>query len=99
MQCNLGYRGTINPLQFKVITSECYFKHYLTQILQHVDELLSNDCVNNDRCWVMVVNINTGIIFSTWSELQPRDATTEYMLGVFSMQSVPRCYKQDKSSV
>jgi hypothetical protein len=37
--------------------------------------------------------------FSTPSVRQLRDATIELSEAVFSMRSVPRCYKQDKSRV
>jgi hypothetical protein len=39
-------------------------------------------------------------VFSTRSVRYLRDATIEETLGeVFSVQSVPRCYKQDKSRI
>jgi lipoprotein signal peptidase len=38
-----------------------------TIILQHVDLFLSTASVNNGRCWVMTVNGNTGMAFSTLS--------------------------------
>jgi hypothetical protein len=39
-------------------------------------------------------------VFSTLSVRQLGDATVEELLeAVFSMRSVPRCYKQDKSTV
>jgi hypothetical protein len=42
----------------------------------------------------MDVNINTEMMFCT------RDATTEELLGdMFSMMSVPRCFKQEKYRV
>jgi hypothetical protein len=43
---------------------------------------------------------NWEAVFFTWSLRQLRKATIEELLGeVFSVQSVPRCYKQDKSRV
>jgi hypothetical protein len=39
-------------------------------------------------------------VSSTQPMRQLHDATTDELLGnVFSMQSVPRCYKQDKSRI
>jgi hypothetical protein len=46
----------------------------------------------------MVANSNKEMVFSTRSERQPRDATMNGLLEeVFSMRSVPSCYKQDDS--
>jgi hypothetical protein len=48
----------------------------------------------------MAVNSNIGMVFSMQPEQYPHDATTEELLReVFSAQSLPRCYKQDKSRV
>jgi hypothetical protein len=45
-------------------------------------------------------SINWEEVFSTQSVRQLRDAAIEELLkAVFSMRSVPRCYKQDKSRV
>jgi hypothetical protein len=43
---------------------------------------------------------NSEAVFSAWSVRRLRDAKTEELMGeVFSVRSVPKCYKQDKSSV
>jgi hypothetical protein len=48
----------------------------------------------------MVVNSNTGMMFSMLSEWKPRDAIIEELLGdMFYMRSVPRCFKKDKSKI
>jgi uncharacterized membrane protein len=67
------------------------------------------------RCYVMTVQTtlvarqkipdkhqwtNWEAVFSTWSMRQLRVATIEELLGeVFSVRSVLRCYKQDKSII
>jgi hypothetical protein len=42
---------------------------------------------------------NWEAVFSTWSVRQLRDATNEQLEELFSMFSMSRCYKQDKSTV
>jgi hypothetical protein len=87
------------------------YPHNRFKILCHVDLLLGNDreissyTITAARQWPQHIRnnhqwSNWEAVFSTRSVRKLRDARLEDLLGeAFSMRSVPKCYKQDKSRI